>query len=101
MHPIVCSWFHTCSLCSLQWGTGCVIVQRDDLDVVLGTGLQAVDHCRLGVPSWRGQQLSFAFLRARIQNPVRCNDSLGAVPRDLHGGGIDVGEGQVLGVVHI
>lgn len=95
------SCFHTCSLCPLQWGAGCVIMQGNDLDGVFGSGLQAVDYRRLGVSSWRRQQLSFAFLWARIQNPVGCDDALRAVPRELHGGGIDFREGEVLGVVHI
>lgn len=76
-------------------------MQCNDLDGVLGARLQAIDYRRLCVSSWCRQQLSLAFLWARIQNPVRCDNSLGAVPRDLHGGGIDFREGQVLGVVHI
>lgn len=73
----------------------------DDLHGVLGAGLQAVDDGRLGVGPGSGPQLPLTLLRAGVEDAVRGNDALGTVPGDPQRGGVDVGEGQVLGMVHI
>lgn len=76
-------------------------MQSNDLHRVLGARLQTVDDGRLGVPSWGWDQLPFALLGTGVQDPVGCDDSLGTVPADPQGGGLDVGEAKVFGVVHV
>lgn len=93
--------FPTGRLGSNQRGAGRIVMQSDDLHRVLGARLQTVDDSGLCVPSGGRDQLPFALLRTGVQDPVGCDDSLGTVPADPQGGGLDVGEAEVFGVVHI
>lgn len=76
-------------------------MQSDDLHRVLGARLQIVDGGGLGVPPGGREQLPFTFLGTGVQDPVGRDDSLGTVPADPQGGGLDVREAEVFGVVHI
>lgn len=76
-------------------------MQSDDLHRVLGARLQIVDDGGLGVPPRGRDQLPFALLGTGVQDSVGRDDSVGSVPADPQRGGLDVGEAQVFGVVHI
>lgn len=76
-------------------------MQSDNLHRVLGTRLQTVDDGGLGVPPGGWDQLPFALLGAGVQDPVGRDDAFGTVPPDPQRGGLDVGEAQVFGMVHI
>lgn len=91
----------TCCLGSNQRGAGRIVMQSDDLHRVLGAWLQTVDGGGLGVPPGGREQLPFTLLGTGVQDPVGRDDSLGTVPADPQGGGLDVREAEVFGVVHI
>lgn len=91
----------TCSLRPHQRGAGCTVVQGDDLHGVFGSRTQAVDDGRLSVTAGGRVELSLAFFRVGVQNPVGCDDSFRTVPGDTEGGGVDLREAQVFGPVHI
>lgn len=76
-------------------------MQGDDLHRVLGARLQTVDGGGLSVPPGGREQLPFTLLGTGVEDPVGRDDSVGAVPVDPQGGGLNVREAEVLGVVHI
>lgn len=96
-----CLQLTTCCLGSNQRGAGRIVMQSDDLHRVLSARLQTVDDGGLGVACGGWDQLPFALLGTGVQDPVGRDDSLGTVPADPQGGGLDVGKAEVFGVVHI
>lgn len=76
-------------------------MQSDDLHRVLGARLQTIDDGGLGVAPRGREQLPLTLLRTGVQDPVGRDDSLGTIPADPQGGGLDVREAEVFGVVHI